>query len=304
MVESAYREPKPAPPPVTPDFSGTQGYRNAAPGGIEALYAATIPGGTGTNVRIIDIEYSWNLAHENLAGANQIANGTPTDPFSDTDHGTAVLGEIRGTDNSIGMTGLAPGAWLGVVNADDTGSLDVADAIDIAAANLSAGDVILIEQQTAGANGGCDSTSQVGCVAVEWVQAVYDAVAAATADGINVAEAAGNGSQDLDGTEYGGGSASSFPDGRADSGAIIVGAGAAPGCSSPARPAGFLVVRQPGESAGLGRARRDYRLRRPPGRVDGQRRLHQYVWRHRVRVRSWPAPPPSCRAWHSSRASR
>jgi hypothetical protein len=67
------------------------------------------------------------------------------------------------------------------------------------------------------------------------VQAFYDAVAAATADGIIVVEPAGNGSQDLDGTEYGGGSASSFPDGRADSGAIIVGAGAAPGCTNPAR---------------------------------------------------------------------
>ena len=112
-----------------------------------------------------------------------------------------------------------------MVNANNTGDgYDLADAIDTAAAELGPGDVILIEQQIAGYNGGC-GTDQVGCVAVEWVQAYYDAIVTATSAGIIVVEAAGNGNEDLDDTaDYG----SPFPDGRSDSGAIIVGAGAVP----------------------------------------------------------------------------
>ena len=235
IVETAYRQPRPAPMPVTPDFSAQQVYRDAATDGIDAVYAAAFPGGAGANVRIIDIEYSWNTNHEDLAGVNVIVNGTPTDPFSNNDHGTAVLGELWGRDNGLGVLGLAHAAWMGVVNASDDGDYDLADAIDIAASNLNPGDVMLIEQQTEGANGGCDSSGQTGCVAVEWVEAFYDAIVSATSAGIIVVEAAGNGNQDLDGTEYGDGDPNAFPDGRADSGAIIVGAGGAPGCSSPAR---------------------------------------------------------------------
>jgi serine protease len=235
IVETAYRQPRPAPMPVTPDFSAQQLYRNAATDGIDAVYAAAFPGGTGANVRIIDIEYSWNTNHEDLGGVNVIVNGTPTDPFNNNDHGTAVLGQLWGRDNGFGVLGLAHAAWMGVVNAHDDGDYDLADAIDIAASNLNAGDVMLIEQQTEGANGGCDSSGQTGCVAVEWVEAYYDAIVAATSAGIIVVEAAGNGNQDLDGTEYGDGNPNAFPDGRPDSGAIIVGAGGAPGCSNPAR---------------------------------------------------------------------
>ena len=82
-----------------------------------------------------------------------------------------MLGELWGRDNGLGVLGLAHAAWMGVVNADDDGDLTLADAIDIAASNLNPGDVMLIEQQTEGANGGCDSSGQTGCVAVEWVEA-------------------------------------------------------------------------------------------------------------------------------------
>lgn len=233
IVQTAYAEPLPAPPPVTPSFVAQQDYREAAGDGIDADFASAIPGGTGANVTVIDIEYSWNQAHEDLtvAAGALIPNGTPSDPFSSNDHGTAVIGEIVGDGNAFGVTGIAHDAALGLVNANNTeDGYDLADSIDTAHAALAAGDVIIIEQQTTGANGGCNSTTQVGCVAVEWVQAFYDAIAAATADGIVVLEAAGNGSQDLGNTsDYG----SPFPDGRADSGAIIVGAGSAPGCTAP-----------------------------------------------------------------------
>jgi serine protease len=232
IVEIAYAEPLPSPPPVTPDFTDQQGYREAATDGIDADFAATVPGGTGANVRIIDIEYSWNQSHEDLskAGAALIPNGTPSDPFSSNDHGTAVVGEMVSDANTFGTTGIANGANLGLVNASNTeDGYDLADSIDLAHASLGVGDLIIIEQQTAGAHGGCGA-DQVGCVAVEWVEAWYDAIESATADGIIVLEAAGTGNEDLDNADYG----SPFPDGRSDSGAIIVGAGGAPGCSDPA----------------------------------------------------------------------
>src|SRR5688572_27281324 len=59
IVETAYRQPRPAPMPVTPDFSAQQVYRAAASDGIDAVYAAAVPGGTGANGRIIAIEHSW-----------------------------------------------------------------------------------------------------------------------------------------------------------------------------------------------------------------------------------------------------
>jgi hypothetical protein len=230
LVEVAYPEPDPSPPPIPDDLTGEQGYRNAAPDGIDAIFANAVPGGTGANVSIIDIEYSWNQIHEDLPATTLFANQTPLDPFSDNNHGTSVLGELAAVANSFGVTGLVHGATIGLTNANNMeDGYDLADSINIAATNLTAGDAILLEQQVAGANGGC-GVSQVGCVAVEWVQAYYDAIVSATSAGIIVVEAAGNGSEDLDGSEYG----SPFPDGRADSGAIIVGAGAAPGCTSPA----------------------------------------------------------------------
>ncbi len=52
--------------PVTPDFTAHQGYLDAAPGGIDARYSWTQTGGSGSNVRIIDIEGAWRFTHEDL----------------------------------------------------------------------------------------------------------------------------------------------------------------------------------------------------------------------------------------------
>jgi hypothetical protein len=62
------------------------------------------------------------------------------------------------------------------------------------------------------------------------VPAIYDAIVSAVSAGIIVVEAAGNGHQNLDHAAYG----TTFPQGRADSGAIIVGAGGAgmQGCNA------------------------------------------------------------------------
>lgn len=234
IVELAYPEPLPAPEPTshTPDYIPRQGYRGAAPDGIDADAANTLPGGRGENVQIIDIEYDFVDTHEDLGGVTRFPNKTLVNPWAPANHGTAVFGVMIGRDNGYGVLGMADQAAAGFVNQNNAeDGYDMADTISIAAANSAPGDVIIIEAQNAGANGGCNSSSgQVGCVPVEFIQANYDAIVAATSAGIIVVEAAGNGSEDLDGAEYD----AAFRT-RGDSGAIIVGAGGAPDCTAPAR---------------------------------------------------------------------
>ena len=54
------------PPVTTPDLSAQQKYLGASPAGINATYAWTRPGGTGLDVRIIDVEREWRFTHEDL----------------------------------------------------------------------------------------------------------------------------------------------------------------------------------------------------------------------------------------------
>jgi serine protease len=226
VIEEAYLAPGPAPPP-SGLYITLQGYVTAAPDGIGARLVSA-PGATGSQVEVVDIEYSWNQSHEDLSKAVDalVANGTPIDPFLNNNHGTAVLGELVADDNSFGVTGIVPDAALSLVNANNSErGYDLANSINVARTATAPGDVILIEQQTWGPGGGA-------YVPVEWVGAFYDAIKLATADGRILVEAAGNGGQNLDNVELFG---TRFPSGKRDSGAIIVGAGAARGCTSPAR---------------------------------------------------------------------
>ena len=246
VVDIAAPEPKPALPPATPSFVSRQGYRTAAAsGGIDADYAQTLAGGKGENVTIVDIEYSWNRSHEDLSKArvagSELKNGTPCDPFAATrgvhspDHGTAVLGELGGDANGFGVTGLAPNAALKTVNASrlEAGkcNYNLADAILLAADSTVEGDVILLEQQFSGPNR-TNPDSDVGYVPVEWNLAIWTAIRNATDRGRIVIEPAGNGYQNLDAPVY------NASNGRNwfsyDSGAIMVGAGNAPGCITTA----------------------------------------------------------------------
>ena len=51
----------------TPDFESMQGYRQAAPTGIDADYGNTFAGGTGLGVTIADVETGWTDDHEDIA---------------------------------------------------------------------------------------------------------------------------------------------------------------------------------------------------------------------------------------------
>jgi len=206
-VEIAYPAPLPAPPPgvvravlpaATPSFSERQGYaRPASVSGIDAEYARTVPGGDGTGIKIVDVEYSWNWQHEDLTRlrvpGTWIRNGTISDPFNDTDHGTAVMGEMIADDNGFGVRGLVSGATPHYVNVtSQEWGYNPAGAILAAAKVIGPGDVILVEQQIPGP-APCNNF-----VALEYVPSVYDAVVSAVRRGIHVVEAAGNGNVNLD----------------------------------------------------------------------------------------------------------
>lgn len=232
MVEIVEPAPLPAPPPeTTPDFRGAQGYvKDAGSGGIEARYSWSFPGGAGAGIKIYDIEYSWNQAHEDLSKAHGIplllAKGdSPSDPFGNENHGTAVLGELIADKDSRGVTGVSWAAFgIGLAPANTVNrGYDVANAIALAAHDGQAGDVILLEQQFPVCGGSCGA-SQVGCGPSEGASAVFEAIQTAVANGIVVVEAAGNGNVNLDQPACD----NKFKRSARDSGAIIVGAGGSP----------------------------------------------------------------------------
>lgn len=241
-VEAAYVKPGGAPPftfdqhtpedapPRTPDFSIHQGYLGAAPTGIDARFAWTRPGGRGKNVRIIDCEWAWRFTHEDLL-VNQggVVAGSSV---GDTNHGTAVIGVMSGDINTYGILGIVPEA---IVGASSFATQSTATAIKIAADKLWAGDLILLEIHRPGPRAPIPRQGQLGFIAIEWWPDDFAAIRYATAKGITVIEAAGNGSQDLDDPVY-----NTRPPGfpttwrnpfnaaNPSSGAVVVGAGAPP----------------------------------------------------------------------------
>ena len=224
IVEIAYVEPRAEPAedidPPTADYEGFQNYLTAAPTGVDAIYAKTLPGGDGTGVKIIDIENYWNETHEDLEKALGAIIGQGYS--QDGNHGTAVIGEMIGSDNEYGITGICPGADIGMVSSAYNGSLG---AMLIAIDNLEQGDIMLIELHSPGPRYDFEIRSdQLGYVCLEYWQSHFDALQYAWAKGIIVVEAAGNGAENYDDALYG----QLFDTTYRNSHAIMVGAGAPP----------------------------------------------------------------------------
>lgn len=227
-VEIAYAQPTPVPaqvdlPETTPDFEVEQGYLDGAPGGIDARHAWTVPGGNGAGVRIVDVEGAWRTTHEDMPpmfhqGGDMVAD------LGWRNHGTAVLGVLVGAHNPFGVTGIAWGATAGN---ESIGAQSTASAITAAATAAGRGGVVVIELHAQGPAGTVCTCNfgQCGYIAMEYWQAEFDAIATATANGVLVVEAGGNGSANLDDAIYGG----YFDRTVRDSGAILVGAGDGPG---------------------------------------------------------------------------
>ncbi len=188
-VELAYVERGPVPPPVNPaddPLSAAEGYLNAAPVGLDARFAWNSADGSG--IGFVDLERGWTLDHEDLAAAGiTIISGLNHDYPG---HGTAVLGEVLGVDNTIGGIGIAPHVHARVVSQWRTLSdYNTAEAILSAVAVMRAGDVLQLEAQSI----------YLGSYAPVEVEATtFDAIQYAVSQGIIVIEAGGNGSIDLD----------------------------------------------------------------------------------------------------------
>jgi serine protease len=220
----------PGPDPLVNDMddplSANQTYLDAAPGGLDARYAWTFTGGDGAGQRVIDIEQGWTFNHEDLTshGITQL-NGVLVD--TSRAHGTAVLGELCAIDNALGCTGFAPNiASVFVASRNPSLANSIVDVLD----SLDFGDVMLLETQD-----GVPGTVPIMYGPSEVVEAVREACRLATALGIIVVAAGGNGTSggsapatNLDTFADAGGSLVLFrnaanPD-FFDSGAIIVAA--------------------------------------------------------------------------------
>lgn len=222
-------------PPRTPDFRDRQVYLGPSPAGIDAVFAWSVRGGRGEDVRILDIEGAWRFTHEDLL-RNQggVVGGTPTNSLAWRNHGTAVVGVVGGDQNGIGISGICPKANVSAVSI--FGGMGSAGAIWHAANRLGPGDIILVELHRPGPRFDFQSRrDQRGYVAIEWWPDDFDAIRYATARGVIVVEAAGNGAENLDDALYDARPSGFPPDwtnpfdrsGR-DSGSIVVGAGAPP----------------------------------------------------------------------------
>lgn len=224
------------PPVKTPDFTDRQTYLEpASDGGLDARYGWTQPGGRGTDVQIIDIEYAWNLTHEALTHqrAPLLAGAPRSGGKHARDHGTAVLGITSAGDNGFGVTGLCPEASVRTVT--NVGGITAAEAVQFAADLLNPGDILILEMHRPGPHFKfLARPDQRGYIAVEWWPYDFAAIQYAVLKGIVVVEAAGNGWEDLDDSRYDKYAAfpawwqNPFKRRAQDSGAILVGAGAPP----------------------------------------------------------------------------
>jgi subtilisin family serine protease len=210
------------------DLEPMQGYLDPAPVGMDVRYAWTLAGGRGENVRVIDIEVNWNLAHTDLVVATSnsfiLVEGVDPQPQFNKDHGAAVLGEIIAAADGKGITGIAYQSQIGLLNPLTAGNPfpRIADAIDLAIRRSQPGDIILIEDQSV-KGPRLDPNTGRGLLPIEFEQDIFDAIKRATDAGLVVIEPAGNGGENLDDGIYQGRFSRSH-----DSGAIMVGAGFVP----------------------------------------------------------------------------
>lgn len=220
-VETVHLAGIPAPPPadidpVTPDFRPDQEWLDAS-AGLGMTEASRWSRADGQGITVADVEYGWTEDHEDLGAAvGALVWGLDTEQYQF--HGTSVLGQLVAGDNGYGVTGAVPSATPAVLSPYNLdGEYDLPGAIGWAAAWLSPGDVLLIEQQAYCPDG-------VNYCPVEVDDVVFDAIAAAVAAGIVVVEPGANGAQNLDDEGWDG----RFDRTIRDSGAIMVGGGASP----------------------------------------------------------------------------
>lgn len=186
FVESAYVDkagPDPLVDPTDDPRAPNQGYLDPAPDGIDAEYAWGFTGGDGAGQRFIDLERGWTLNHEDLVDhGGTLLHGTLRN--NSRAHGTSVLGEICAVDNTVGCVGIVPSidSFDVVSFHGSTRTSAILTAID----NLGFGEALLLEAQVY-----LNGTNLLG--PIEAYDAEFEAIRLATALGVIVVEAGGNG---------------------------------------------------------------------------------------------------------------
>lgn len=250
-VDLVYRELSALDPQVTSQtagqiFADDQGYLDDAPVGIGASWVWKNLTASPTQPSICDLEQGWIFTHQDLLGQiilqpvqqqQQQQQPPPPQPIyganrapnegSSGDHGTAVLGQLAALGK--GVMGAASGLVQFLAASHYRAKADphpfagtsghVAAAITQALAQIGGqggvkpGDILLLEVQRA-------------LLPTEVDEADFDAIRLASALGITVVEAAGNGSVNLDGFVVAetGRSLSRSSSQFGESGAILVGA--------------------------------------------------------------------------------
>ncbi len=236
-VDIAYFQPIPRPagdiaPPTTLNLAAQQNWIGpgnpvGVPRGVDALFARRFPGGRGEDIRVVDVEAGWRLDHEDLQAMTVFFGaGIHWPTTAALDHGTAVIGMLAADEDAIGITGMVPRSQIGwssiIWLAAVPPVYGAPAAIRNAAIHMQSGDVMLIEVHLPSAIGigctsertqpGCGCDSQFGYVPIENYPADHVALSLATAGGIIVVEAAGNGQMTVNRGD------------RWDTGAIMVGA--------------------------------------------------------------------------------
>lgn len=224
IVKKAYFDPPGSEPIVSPNTNprfSNQGYLDPAPDGIdvEGVWPQAggigITGADGEGISVIDLERGWTFDHEDLIGQGMsLLHGNIRD--GSRAHGTSVMGQICAVDNGLGCIGIT--SAVASANAVSYWGSSRPNAILAAIDNLEFGDVLLLEAQL--------SISGWSMMPIEVLDAEYEAIRLASALGIIVVEAAGNGGNDLDTYTDAGGNAifNRTAAGFRDSGAIMVGA--------------------------------------------------------------------------------
>ncbi len=227
-VETVHATPRaePASHLTTPNLVAAQGYLGDAPLGIGAQHAWTMPGGHGAGIRIVDVEGDWRTTHEDFPSIFYQAGAAPTsDVLTWRYHGTAVVGVLAAKNNAYGVTGIAADALVGIQSQfNSTGGANAANAIAAAANAAGTRGIVLIELHAPGpavfsCPQNCNPT-QCNFLPMEYWSDNFAAIQTATANGVIVVEAGGNGTVNLDDPAYGG----AFNRSVRDSGAILIGA--------------------------------------------------------------------------------
>lgn len=167
-------------------------------------------------INLVDIEQGWTMEHEDLAHLGITLVKGRLVPRSRA-HGTAVLSIVAGGANEVGGVGMTQDLASVKIASHSGSASNVAEVVTTVTADLECGDVLLLEVQT----GETEDCAGPAGAPIEVMQVVYNAIVTATAKGIVVVEAGGNGGHRVRGPGVGDGPSVAL---LGQSGAIIVGA--------------------------------------------------------------------------------